>query len=292
MKQLYGVMPPMITPFDENEEIDYSAHACNVEKWIQAGVSGLVVNGSNSETCFLTKDERDNLLQITVDINQNRVPIVVGTGAESTRETIALTERAAKLGADFALVLTPCFYLNSNNKKQLIKHFRDVADKSPIPILLYNVPKFTNVNLSVDVVCDLSHHSNIYGIKDSAGNVTQLYTLKRNTADDFVILAGTASMWLYALEMGLSGGIFALANCVPKMLVQIQNLFNEKKFLEAEELFEKSILLNTAVTATFGIAGLKYVTSKFGFTGGCLRRPLAQLDNGQKKELDEIFSDI
>jgi len=146
--QIKGVIPPMITPFNENGDVDYQLFAENVEKWNKDNLAGYLVLGSNSETVYLNEEEKLELIKITVETAKKDRLILAGTGMESTRETIKLTNKAAKLGVHAALILTPFYYGGKMNDEALIQYFTDVADNVDIPVLIYNVPKFTHINVS------------------------------------------------------------------------------------------------------------------------------------------------
>ncbi len=287
-----GVIPPMITPFHENGKIDFEAHTYNVNRWSGAGLGGMLVMGSNSEAVFLSENEKLDLVKITVDNTPEDFAVLAGTGMESTIGTIDLTNKVAAKGAVGALVLTPNFYKGHMTDGALIAHFTEVADQTAIPILIYNVPKYTGINVSKKVVAELSQHPNITGMKDSSGNIGQLVQLQAIAADDFQILTGTASIWLPALQLGVEAAIMALANCAPEACVRVQSLYEAGEWKAAEDLYRLLVPVNHAVTAGFGIAGLKYACASNGYESGFVRSPLSELSNGQKEELDAILSHL
>lgn len=285
-----GVFPPMVTPFKENGDVDYDAFVRNIERWNEDTLGGYVVLGSNSETAFLSYEEKLKLIELTVQAARQDRLVIAGTGVESLRETIRLTNEAARLGVQAALVLTPHYYGDAMTDEALIRFFSDVAEKSDIPILIYNVPKFTHVNVSVNVVRVLSQHPNIIGMKDSKGDVAQLEMFKKNVAERFNLIVGTASAWLSALQLGIRAGIHALANCAPNQCSEVQRLFDTGELDKAQELQQRIVPVNTAVTATYGVAGLKYATTLMGYEGGFVRRPLLPLDDSAKNNLRTILS--
>jgi len=170
---LAGIYPPIVTPFLK-DDVAHHYLAENVEKLSKSGIKGLVVLGSNGENVFLSEEEKIDVVKTAIQSASKNMLIIVGSGCESTRETIYLTNRMAKMGAHAALILTPFYYGSKMNDEALIKYYSTVADQVEIPILLYNVPKFTGINLSVEALSALSKHPNIIGIKDSSGNVNQL----------------------------------------------------------------------------------------------------------------------
>lgn len=287
--QLKGVFPPMITPFKENGDVDYSAFVFNIEKWNQTNLAGYLVLGSNSETPYLSMEEKLELIRLTVANADRKKLILAGTGLESIRETVALTNQAAELGVQGALILTPCYYGGSMTSDALVDYFSQVADHVEIPVLIYNVPKFTHVNIGADAVARLAEHPNIIGMKDSAGDVQQLVAFRRVISEDFNLMVGTAGAWYPALTLGLRAGVHALANCCPSECVKIQELFEKGDLKASRELYQKVFPVNAAVTGTYGIAGLKYGCDLMGYRGGFVRKPLQQLPEEKKTSLRKIF---
>jgi len=288
-----GVIPPMITPFNAAGDVDFEAFKKNVEKWNESDLCGYLVLGSNSETAYLTEEEKLKLVEITVSTAKKDRILIAGTGMETDRDTIALTNKAADMGIQAALILTPCYYSSSMNANVLINYFTKVADNCKIPILIYNVPKFTHVNIPDEALKVLCKHPNIIGMKDSTGDIGQLVRFQNIVGDaDFQILTGTASAWYPAMTLGVKAGIFALANSNPNELIEVQRLFDNKEYCESLALYRKLFVLNTAVTATYGIPGLKYACSLLGFEGGHVRCPLMGLNEDKEKEVKEIFKDF
>lgn len=290
--KIKGVIPPMITPFNEDGAVDYEKHAKNVQKWNTYDLAGYLVLGSNSETVFLTEEEKLKLIELTVKHRKEGKLTMVGTGMESTSETIELTNKAADLGADCALILTPNYYGGKMNDEALINYFTEVADNVKIPVLIYNVTKFTHVNISPKAVSVLAKHPNIIGMKDSSGNIPQLVQFKSAIGDeDFNLMVGTASAWFPALTLGVEAAIMALVNCCPGECVDVQKEFDNGNIEKSRELYERVFPVNGAVTGAFGIAGLKYACDVLGFEGAFVRKPLLQITEDEKVKLKEILKD-
>lgn len=288
--KLVGVIPPMMTPFRENGDLDLEMHLRNMARWEKDSINGYLVLGSNSESAFLSHDEKHKLIEATVQAAGDKKIVLAGTGAESTRETLRLTNAAAQLGAHAALVLTPCYYCDQMTDEVLVAHFEHIADHSTIPILIYNVPKFTHVNISVAAVARLSAHANIIGMKDSTGDVPRLAALLANTSKEFQVIVGTAAAWFPALMSGIECGILALANLAPNQCASIQNLVRSGDVDAARELYLNMLPVNAAITNRFGIAGLKYAADLAGYEGGCVRSPLLPPTDTVKHEIKEILS--
>jgi 4-hydroxy-2-oxoglutarate aldolase len=286
---LRGVFPPIPTPFDPAGDVDCVALVENLDRWNQHDLTGYVVLGSNGEGVLLAEEEKVRVWAAARDAIPQDKLLIAGTGCESTRQTIQLTEQAAKAGADAALVVTPHYYGPKMTADSLIQHFQAVADASPIPILIYNVPKFTNVNMTAAAVARAAGHPNIVGIKDTSGNITQLADTVRQTGPEFQVLAGSANFFFPGLAVGAVGGILALANIAPEMALDLYRLFKEGQWDKAAELQHRAIPVNAAVTTRFGIAGLKIALDMLGYHGGPVRSPLLALAEDERQTLRDIL---
>lgn len=271
--KLQGVMPPITTPF-KGDEIDFVKLEENFQRWNKTGLSGYLVLGSNGEAVYLSEKEKIRLIEVSrKNIPDNKI-MLVGTGQESTCETIRFTNEAARLGADLALVVTPAYFKGSMTPQVLYDHFVAVADASRIPILVYNVPQFTGINMEPPLVARLSNHPNITGIKDSSGNIDQLSQIICQSSKDFAVFVGSAPVFFPALCVGAVGGILAVANALPELCVRIASLYSDGHFTEARELQNRLTPIAKAVTATYGIGGLKAAMDIVGYFGGEPRLPL------------------
>ena len=286
--KLSGVMPPITTPFQKGE-LALDKLKDNLQKWIQTGLSGFLVLGSNGENVYLNDKEKINV----IDVCRNSIPadriMVVGTGLESTQETIRFTNQAAKMGADYALVITPSYFKGSMKPEIIHEHFIAIAESSKIGVLLYNVPQFTGINMEPELVAKLSEHPNILGIKDSSGNIGQLSQIVDLSQNGFAAFVGSAPVFFPALCIGATGGILAAANVIPQEWVQIQKLFNEGKLDEARDLQGQLTFLAKAVTTKYGIGGLKIAMDLAGYFGGNPRRPLQRPGKEVEEELSQLL---
>ncbi len=185
----------MLTPFREDEKVDYEMFVRNIKRWNKDDLGGYLVLGSNSEAAYLSEREKLNLIELTVKHGKRGRAVIAGTGLESAKETIRFTKKAAVLGIDAALVLTPSYYLDQMTDEALIAHFVSIADHSPIPILIYNVPKYTHLNISLNVLSRLSEHPNVVGMKDSKGDVEQVERFVKQGSKTFQVVVGSASVW-------------------------------------------------------------------------------------------------
>ena len=287
--KLAGVMPPITTAFKESGDVSVDGLKENFRKWNRTGLSGYLVLGSTGETVYLSEAERLRVVETARASIPDSMTMMVGTGRESTRETVDFTNHAADLGADCALVITPSFLRAAMTPDVLYDHFAAVAESARIGILLYNVPQFTGVNLQPEVVARLSQHPNILGIKDSSGDIEQLSRIIDLSRKGFAVFTGSAQVFFAALCIGAVGGILAAADLVPREFVEIQSLFDAGKISEARALQTKMTPLAVAVTNTYGISGLKSAMDMAGYYGGPPRLPLQPVDPAAKDELRRLL---
>ena len=286
--KLSGVMPPIVTPFI-NGKLALDKLKMNFQKWNKTGLSGYLVLGSNGEAVYLNEKEKIRVLEVSRECIPPSKIMLVGTGLESTQETIRFTNQAAKMGADCALVVTPSYFKGSMKPQILYEHFLSVAESSRIGILLYNVPQFAGINMESELVARLSEHPNIKGIKDSSGNIDQLTQIVHQSRKDFVVFVGSAPVFFPALCIGAVGGILAVANVVPEKCVRIQTLYNQQKLMEARKLQNQLTPLAKAVTVRYGIGGLKMAMDLAGYFGGDPRSPLKRPGQEVEKELRRLL---
>ena len=285
---LHGIFPPITTPFIDGK-VAYDKLASNVERWNRIGLKGFVVLGSNGEYVYLSEEEKRKVVKTVVQSAAREMQVIAGTGCESTAETLKLTEDCAELGAHAALVVTPHYYGGRMNEVALLKHFSELADHSPIPILLYNVPKFTHINMAADFVSRLSQHSNIIGLKDSSANVIQLGEIINRVDKNFNVMVGTAGVLFSGLTIGCAGGVCALANVAPEACVTIFDCVKAGDLDAARDLQLKMIPVNQAVTAIYGVPGLKAAMDLLGSFGGAPRLPLLPSCGQERSEIEAIL---
>jgi 4-hydroxy-2-oxoglutarate aldolase len=268
-----SVFPPMPTPF-RNGEIDPDAIAFNVSKWMQAGLGGIVALGTNGESGLLDDRESDQVVAAARESVPSDRVLIAGTGRESTRATIAATQRAADLGADAALIRTPSFFKTMSTPALLVRHYTAVADASPIPILLYNFPNATGVAFSADSVAQLAEHKNIVGMKESGTDASQFAQFVDVTPPSFAMLAGSGTVCNADLCLGAVGGILAVAAVVPEICLRVLKAVQEGRYDLARQLQKDMVTLARLVTSGFGVPGLKAALDIAGYKGGDPRPPL------------------
>lgn len=283
-----GIYAPIATPFD-GDEIDKQALKANLERYSASRLAGLVVLGSNGEFAYLNIDEKMALLEFARQNTDSAKRIIAGTGCESTRETIRLTKFAASVGADAALVITPSFYKGSMSEAALEQFFLDVAEASPIPIMLYNMPRNTGLNMASGLVCKLARHENIVGVKDSSGNIVQIAEIIHNSPVDFAVFAGSGSFLYPTLALGGVGGTLAVANIFPDLCVSLYEAVLAGEHEQAKQLQHRLLAPNAAVTSRWGIAGLKAALDMLGYRGGLPRRPMLPFNEANLPELRQIL---
>ena len=292
MLDLSGIYPPIITPFNEDERVAFDKLELNLEKWLALPLDGVVMPGSNSEAVFLTKEERIAIWQVcAIRLKGSGKRLIAGTGAESTAETIELTQKAAELGAQAALVLPPFFYKQSLTPEVLVAHYQAVAEESPIPLLVYNVPAFTGIDFAPATLLKMAEHPRIIGYKDSSANVVKLASVLA-ARPDFQVFAGTGSALLPFLSLGAVGGIMALANFAAILLREVWDCFQSGQLERARQVQLSLAEINTCVTSRFGVAGLKYAMDACGYYGGPPRRPLLPLGSAGREEIDALLTKL
>ena len=275
-----GIFTPIVTPFDADGTIDEEGVRRNVRRWMTTPLTGLVVLGSNGEAPQLEDAEADRMVDIVRSEVPSQRPLIVGTGRESTKAAIAATRRAATAGADAVLVRTPAFFKPQMNADAFERHYLEVAEASPVPVLLYNVTMYTGVNLVPDVVATLAEHPNIVGMKESGSDIGQLAEYVSRTPEDFSVLAGSAATFVHALCAGCDGGVLALAGLVPREVVSLAALVEEGRLDEARALQRRLMPLARAVGAQYGVPGLKAALELMGFAAGPPRAPLVPVSPG------------
>ena len=288
---LQGIFPPVPTPFHQDGEIWPEQLGQNIKQLAQTGLKGFIILGSNGEYVYLDDTEKIKLCEAAREAVSNGQIVVAGTGTESTRATIRLTQAAAQTGVDAAIVITPAYYKPAMTADVLINHFKMVAEASTIPIILYNMPAYTGVDLTVDTVLALAEHPNIIGLKESAGNLVKIAEIVRGVTErglDFTVLAGSASFLQAALAVGAGGGIVASANVAPQLCV---GMYEQREEPTKARILQQSLLpLNAAVTTRYGVAGLKYAMEKRGLYGGPVRSPLLPASDKAKVEIEGILA--
>ncbi len=278
MLDFSGVFAPATTPFDrETGDLDLVALRANARHLFGAGVSGLVLFGSTGEGHFLTEDERADALGALREIAGERL-LLAGIAAESTRGAIRLARKAAEAGADALLIAPPAYYRPQMTPEALRRHYQQVADASPLPILLYQVPPaYSGLALTTGLVAQLARHEQIVGIKDSTGDLQAMGALVEQCPAAFTVLVGSGTAFYAALEIGARGGILAVADLAPELCVSLYEAKRAGREGEAGALQERLGALHKAVVGALGVPGVKAALDILGLAGGEPRSPLLPL---------------
>jgi len=286
---LRGIFPPLPTSFDRDENLQTEKIRFNIESLSQYDLAGFLILGSNGEQGMLSETEKIKAIAAAREaVPQGRI-LLAGTGCQSTRETIALTKSAAAEGAHAVLVINPSYYRGNMNQDELVRHYFDVADASPVPVLVYNMPANTGIDMTPKMIIAMAEHPNIIGLKESGGNVVKMGEVLGAVKPGFQVLAGGAGFLLPALSTGAVGGILASANIAPGHCIDIFRAFAAGEMNRAKELQHSIIPLNSAVTARWGVPALKAAMDHIGLYGGHVRRPLLPLPEPLKKQLLELM---
>lgn len=286
-----GVFAALSTPF-VGDKVSAEKLRENIRKYNKIDLAGYVILGSTGESVYLSDEESEKLVQAAKESASQGKKIIAGTARESTQATLEFTNRMAGLGIDAALVRTPSYYRSLLDRKALMTHYLTIADKSQIPVIIYNIPRFTGISVEPDLLIELSKHRNIAGIKDSSGNLSSLGEAIPHISPQFNILLGHGGLFLQGLLLGARGGILALASVAPAHCVKLYNLFSEKKLEEAFKLQLELIPLNKALIQTYGIPGIKYALNVLGYSGGPPRLPLLPLGDKGKEDIKNLLSDL
>jgi len=291
---MQGLGVPLATPFEDDDrgdgDVDHDALA-DLTTWVtDRGVDFLVPCGSNSEAELLTADERAAVVETVADAAPDDVPVLAGTGAPGRRETLELTAAAADAGADGALVVTPFYF--GHGDADVAAYYRSVADAAPIPVYLYSVPKYTGYTLPPEVVGDLATHPNVAGMKDSSGDLAAFQRTRAATADaDFDLLVGSGGVFAHALDAGADGGVLALANVAPEVASDVLAAHRRGDDDRARELNRAATDLNHAVTAGYGVPGLKAAMRSRGAPAGSVRSPHRPVGESMAAEIAALVDD-
>jgi 4-hydroxy-2-oxoglutarate aldolase len=274
---LKGIFPPVVTPFNRRGDVDEKRFRENLEKYAGTGLGGVVVAGSTGEALYLNEAERLRLVEIARDVVCPPELLLVGTGLESTRETIRLSREAIARGADALLVLPPHYYKPKMDAPALIAHFKVLASKVKRPVVLYSIPQFTGINMDVESIAALSRHPNIVGLKESSGNLAFVKTILRKVAPGFRVLVGSVAILLDGLRAGAAGAVLGQACFAPALCVGVYEAFCHGQAKTAHELQQRLLPLAQKISVPFGVSGIKVALDLSGYHGGLPRSPLLPL---------------
>jgi 4-hydroxy-2-oxoglutarate aldolase len=295
--RLRGILLPTTTPFTDAQELDIEASVSNLRKWARTGITGFVMLGSTGERVHL--DEREYLR--VLESARNEIPaelaFIAGAGQHSTVGTIREIQKAAELGVDGVLVITPHYYRSAITQDTLLSYYTAVADAAAVPVLLYSMPAFTGIKIEPETIARLSEHPNIVGVKDSSNDVNGFAATVRACPADFAVLTGNGTILFDAFRAGGTGAILAVGCVAPEICVDIYQAFAAADTDRATLLQRASALqtkltpLAAAVTTGFGIGGLKAALDLVDYHGGAVRAPLRSPDEAARKEIAALLDD-
>jgi len=285
-----GVLAPITTPFDSaTGDVRPGALRQNITRLLGEGLDGIVVAGSTGEAPLLDADEQRRLVACARDAVPRDRLLFAGTGAESTREAVARSRAAAAAGADAVLVRPPGYFASALTEAALVAYYRGVADACPVPVLLYNIPKYTHVAIGPAVLGRLAAHPNIVGVKDSSGDLKNV-SAYRATVPDWSVFVGSGSLLYAALELGCDGGILALACFAARRCADVYAAFRAGDRARAEALQQPLIPLNKAIVSELGAAGVKAAMDAVGLAGGPVRAPLPALAPADRERVARLLT--
>ena len=292
MLNLRGVIAPVVTTFGARDEsIDLDAFATNLRAYAAAGLSGVVVCGSTGEAALLDEVERRSLIERSREELPSDVRVIVGTGAESTRLCVERCRVASEHGAHAVLVVAPHYYASAMTPAALEAHYLRVADESPLPVLLYNIPKYMHFALEPDLVARLSTHENIVGMKDSAGDLKRLEGYMQSQTESFTVLTGHGGTFAQALALGVRGGILAVSLFAAEQTLEVFERHTAGDTDAASEAQRAITPLAAEIVGRMGVAGVKAAMDRVGLSGGPVRMPLVPIGFEDSSRVDALLRD-
>ena len=280
---LKGSIVALITPFNKNGSVNYNKLVELIEFHVKSKTDGIVLLGTTAESSTLTLDEKKEIVRIGIKTVNKRIPVIVGSGTNDTNESVMLSKEFSNMGADYLLVITP--YYNKTNENGLIKHFNVIADSSSCPIILYNVPSRTGMNISENVIKVVSKHKNIYGIKEASSDMSYATKVSKYLSDEFIMLSGNDDIIVPMMSIGSLGVISVLANVAPTQTHNICKLCLERKYDEARIIAIKLLDFTNALFIETNPIPIKEAMNELGFSVGGYRLPLDFLSPNNKQVL-------
>jgi 4-hydroxy-tetrahydrodipicolinate synthase len=281
-----GSFTALITPF-KNGKFDETSFRSLIDFQINSGTHGLVPTGTTGESPTLSHDEHIRIVEVCIEQANNKVPIIAGTGSNSTDEAIYLTKHAEKAGADAALVVTP--YYNKPSQEGLLQHFTEIANSVNIPIVIYNIPGRSVIDMTNETMAKLYKLKNIVGVKDATGDIPRVYSTKNDVGKDYILLTGDDSTTLAFMTYGGHGAISVTSNIAPQLCSEFQNLCMDKKFYEASIINDQLMPLHRALFLESSPGPVKYAASVLGLCSEEVRLPVTTISKETKETIDSAL---
>ncbi len=282
-----GVIPALITPFDNELKVDFRGIEKNIE-FLEKHVDAFVPAGTTGEAATLSYQEHIEVVKYVVEVS--KLPVIGGAGSNSTREAVFLAKEVEKAGANAAMLVTP--YYNKPNPEGLFIHYKTVAEAISIPIIIYNVPSRTACNISPDVVEKLAEIDNIIGIKEASGNLKQVCEIIRRTPDNFIVLSGDDFLTLPILCLGGNGVISVAANVAPELMKELYSAYKDGNLNKAKEIHYKLLPLYSALFIDTNPIPVKKALELMGMPAGKPRPPLVELSKDKTEKLKEVLKSL
>ena len=283
---LKGSFTALITPFKDGN-IDEESFRSFIDFQIDEGIHGVVPVGTTGESPTLSHEEHKQAVEICIDQSKKRVPVIAGTGSNNTEEAIDLTRHAEQAGADAALIVTP--YYNKPTQRGMYEHYESICKNSNIPIIIYNIPGRSVVNMTNETMKELFKLKNIIGVKDATADIPRVYSSKMDIGQDFNLLTGDDATCLAFMLYGGHGTISVTANIAPKLCSNFMNLCLKGNFLEAAKINDLLMPLHTALFIESSPGPVKYAANKLGLCSSEIRLPLTEISNETKKTVDQAL---
>jgi len=289
MKKLFGTGVALVTPFDENSNIDFKALK-RLLIHTAKGVDYFVVMGTTGESATLTKEEKKSVLKFVLENNPKKLPVVYGIGGNNTQSVLEEIKSTDLEGVTALLSVSP--YYNKPPQEGIFQHFKAIAEASPVPIILYNVPGRTGSNMSAQTTLRLASLKNIIGIKEASGNIEQCMKIAKEKPKDFMLISGDDMLTLSMYAIGGVGVISVLANALPQIFLKIKENFESGKLPQAQAAQFKIIDINGPMYEEGNPVGVKYLLSLIGVCGYQVRLPLVTPSSELRKRIGELYKKL
>jgi 4-hydroxy-tetrahydrodipicolinate synthase len=281
------LLTAMVTPFDQNGEVDFNATRTLVDYLIDNGTDGIVVAGTTGESPTLTSDEKINLFKVVVDAVKGRVPVIAGTGSNNTRASISLTKQAEEAGVNGIMLVAP--YYNKPSQEGMYQHFKAIAESTPLPIMLYNIPGRSVVNMSVETIVRLAQIENIVAVKEASGNLDAMAEIISQAPSDFTLYSGDDGLTLPVLAIGGAGVVSVASHVIGNEMQEMINHFKNGQVQEAASAHRRLLPIMKALFTAPNPAPVKAALNINGVSVGSLRLPLLPLTEEEKSALQTVL---